>query len=357
MLDNVQPQSSSQNQPADNRAPVSSAMPLRLRHPQLRTVEDGVDKEVPSHAADNPKSCPPLPAASVDKRGIQILDLQKNPPRVMRLIEDTEEKGKGTLAMWISPDECTLLVAFADGAVRRWDLWQNLLAPTLLMEEGKGGGVWQSASFSSCGQFLAVSRDKTDGAKVKVWNLKEALPTCTILPGKMFHVSFSPNGKSLAGFVDKSAVRIWDLQARLPTYVELNGGVADANHNLSSLAYGDRFLALNIKDHKNPRSNDKWLKIWDLQQDTPKLVRDVRVPPGEPMSFSLDGIFFAYTLKNWDVRKGLDAIQILNLEKGTAFRPFAVEGQLMTISFSPDGRFLASGTQDGHIRLVDLRTI
>ena len=152
-------------------------------------------------------------------------------------------------------------------------------------------------------------------------------------------VAFSPNGKQIAtgGFADN--IRLWDLatgqliqtiDALTPPVWELafspNGdSLASANFNRSSLS-----PSIHLWNTTNGEL------LWDYKDDDKRLIV-------LSVDYSPDGKTLAYGT--------FDSALILDAEKGTLIASLPIPNHVGDLAFSPDGKFLATASDDRKIRI------
>ena len=167
--------------------------------------------------------------------------------------------------------------------------------------------------------------------------------------GKLFTLAYAPDSKLLAsGAIDENTVRVWDAATGQQLRV------------LSGHSGWIRIVAFS-PDGKTLASGsfDTSIKLWDPA--TGQLLRTLQGHEGfiSTVAFSPDGRSLASsasdgTVQMWDVASGAK-------RDGFAFEPapnLNTGAPLWTtgLSFSPDGKTLAVGSEDGSIVLVDAAT-
>ena len=253
-----------------------------------------------------------------------------------------------------SSDGATLASGSWDRTVKLWDGKSGGLIVTL---EGHTGEV-TSVSFSSGGTTLASgSRDGT----IKLWDVgtRGVIGTLEDHTSRVNAVALSPNGSILASAGDRpdNTVKLWDVAAREPV-AALEGHA----YKVSSVSFSSdgKILASG--------SDDGTVKFWDVETESVSyyLSGHTSLPSGpsvQPVSFAPDGKTLASGSKDgvvglWDVGTGR------NIDR---FGALAFQGQasrgaaplVAAVSFSRDETKLAADTGtriDGTIHLWDVAT-
>jgi WD40 repeat protein len=194
-----------------------------------------------------------------------------------------------------------------------------------------------SVSFSPDGKTLATgSRDNT----IKIWTLAtgKEIRTLNGHQSDITSVSFSPDGKTLATASIDNMIKLWNLDTgeEIPTLRHQYFGF-----RVSFSPDGKTLAAA---------STDKTIKLWN--PDTGKEIRTLGGHQGDvsSMSFSPDSKTLATgsddkTIKLWNLATGKE-IQTLN----------GHQSDITSVSFSPDGKTLATGSDDKTIKLWNLAT-
>lgn len=283
-------------------------------------------------------------------------------------------------AIAFSPDGQLIASSSTDRTVRIWNLVTGESIQTL---EGHNACIW-SVDFHPNGQLLAsAAEDNT----IKLWNLKTGSCVQT-LQGHQYWVkaiAFNPDGKTLASGSFDSTVKIWDCQTGecLKTLLGHSAVVTC----LGFSPQGDRLVtgsydqSIRIWDvftgkcldtlHKHtnrvwsvafhPQSNlvvsggdDHGIKIWELQRG--KCIKTLQGNSNAiyAIAYSNQQNLLAsghedQTIKLWNVN--INSPQLVEPD----LQPFQIlrghSDRILSITFSPNGKILASGSADRTIKL------
>ncbi len=218
-----------------------------------------------------------------------------------------------------SPDSQTLASGGEDQTIRLWDLRQQQVMPTL---SGHKHQV-TSVAFSPDGQILAsASYDKT----IRLWYPFQSDSKPRELLGHediVRTVAFSPDGQTLASASDDRTIRLWNLGKRTSKAKLVLYGHEDIVRTVAFSPNGQTLASA---------SDDRTIRLWDLRQ---------------PKTILLN--IFKDAAESWD-----DYAQFVT--NFPCFRHLkGHKERIRTITFSPDGQTLASGSDDQTIRLWHLK--
>jgi WD40 repeat protein len=284
---------------------------------------------------------------------------------------EINKNNRSTRCVAFSPDGKTLASGGDDGLIYLWDPLTGKKTRELC---GHLGTVW-SVAFSPDGRTLASgSYDRT----VRLWDVATGRerPAFAAHGGPIWCVAFSPDGKSLASGGKDRTVRLWDSERGEQLHV-----LDDYRHRVTALTYSP--------DGKLFASADRSGDIRLRESANGKLIRSLNSHGDDLLAFLPDGRTLASagsgtSLRVWDVATGNERLPV---PTGSALkwmnsRAFSADGKLLAcqgydktfyvldwsagrevcrlapskddircMAFAPDGQRLASGGEDGAIRL------
>lgn len=218
-----------------------------------------------------------------------------------------------------SPDSRMLATSSADGDVRLWTIADRKLAATLHHPAGL-----TSVSFSPDGKLLATG--SYDG-RVRIWNIATSslLRTIPASNATVWTVDFSPDGRTVASGGEDSVVKIWRVADGAGVHT-LRGHT----RNVWSVAFSPD------GKHIASGSFDKTAKLWN--PETGKLERTL-TGSGEAivnLGFSPDGSLLATGGDD-------EAIRLWRVSDGQVVRKISTGNHVYSVSFSQNGKWLVSG--------------
>ena len=279
---------------------------------------------------------------------------------------DLDEKSKSTdshtishiLGMDLSPNGDVVAISYFQNHVVQGTLKGNANYQIALLDSRTGQvnriltghtALIGRVAFSPDGELLlSESGDST----ARLWNVKTGQEVLQIkLKEKGASVAFSPNGKVLAvatqpvwGLPPVDTVGLYDSRTG-----QLVREFPRTKNEVASLAFSPdgQVLAIASGDAVGAQ-----IDLWRLTgQDSPLTIalprRKIKI-----VRFSPDGQSLA--LGGYHRARGL--VEIRDTSANAPVRTFALQGEVTALDFTPDGKQLVVGTNEGQISLLSLQT-
>ena len=229
-------------------------------------------------------------------------------------------------AIAFDPDANFIAAGGEDGLIWVWEVETGDLKKAMLGHTRSVTGL----AYSPDGNVLASS--SFDGT-VRLWDAETAKPIA-VLQGHTSYVrclAYSPDGKWIASGSTDNTVRLWDVATGKEQFV-LTGHTGE----IQSVAFSpDSHWLVSA-------SADKTLRVWDVTSGKEFKVLEGHLSFALGAAFSPNGNMLAsvggdHWLRGWgwEIASGT-AIS------NTRFAPIGHPGWVMSVTFTPDGRMIAS---------------
>jgi WD40 repeat protein len=326
-----------------------------------------------------------------------------------KLIHTLEGHKKGVLDVNLNPTDRTIVTTSIDGTVKIWDVVSGKILTTLT---GMIHGI-NDARYNPDGKSIIIS---SDDMTAKIFDIQNGR-VIKILEGHeddVERVDFSPNGNSVVTSSWDGTAKIWDLRSWQILATLTGSSIVkyspDGTIIVTSAAFDTNDYKARVWDAKNGKlihgldheddveniefspdrktiatlSDDKKVKVWDLRNG--KLIHDLGNESAEWIEFSPDGksiitISVEGTAKIWDFQNGKliynlahndieslevssdgktiatvsDYVKLWDMVSGNLIH--TLRGDVLDLSFSPDGNSLVTTTYDERIASIwDVRS-
>jgi len=245
------------------------------------------------------------------------------------------ESGVGGIA--ISPDGKSIVSHSADRTAKVWDM---ATGDELMTLPGHNKN-FRSVTFNNDGTRIATG-DRT--GEVEVWDAADGTELTTLLGHlkPVRSIAFSPDGKRIVSGSDDGTVKIWEPGVDHAVPVIMEGRYRsmtfspDGRHIVTS---GGRDMAIRIWDAV---TRDESMKIEGAGGGA-------TFSPDAKRIISSDG----HDILIWDASSGKKLMMLSGHESGPLSEQ---QGDIWSISYSPDGTRIVSGGLDKTVRVWDSTT-
>ncbi|PSB02343.1 AAA-like domain-containing protein [Merismopedia glauca] len=230
-----------------------------------------------------------------------------------------------------SPDGQIIASSSDDQTVKLWKPDGTLITNI------KHSSRVNSVSFSPKGEIIASG---SDDRTVKLWQKDGTLiTTLTGHIGYVTSVSFSPDGKILAAATTEGTVKLWNWKLKSNPLTLIQGNISNRFNRVAFTRNGQIALATDRETVNFWQRNGKQILASTNTKD--RVVELVEVVMA--MGFSPDGETVAFGNNRGSVK--------LWQRNGTLKTLSGNGNSATSISFSPDGKMVAVGNDEGKIKL------
>ena len=232
-----------------------------------------------------------------------------------------------------SPDGKTLAASSYEGTVKLWNVATG--QERLVIQQPTHEYGVRSVAFASDGTTLATVGTGT----IKLWEVTTGGEGADLHVQRLVHVSFAPDGKTLAASGEDGAVKLWSW-----------GGAGWQERESINVGGWAPPIAFSANGKTLATVFENTVKLWDVatgKAHTQFLENTGRV---SSVAFSPDGKAMVLGSKDRTVK-------LWNLATTGPARTVGVHHDAVySVAYSPNGQTVASGSADGTVRLWDVTT-
>jgi Tol biopolymer transport system component/biopolymer transport protein ExbD len=273
--------------------------------------------------------------------------------RATGAVQATFKEKQGIRCVAFSPDGQKLATGGYDGLVKLRDPATGEATAVLAAHKVRLGFGVNSLAFSPDGKHLATGGSDN---RIRLWDLTNPTRAVTFaeLPDWVISVAYSPDGKTLATTLfGDGIVRLWDVATQKEVRLLRSPEVRALDQQVEQIAFSPDGKTLATA------SRDGSVRLWDVATGRVNTTLDVGpffTSAVWYVAFSPDGKLLATAsgpprrskeepirpgeLRLWDAATG----KLLAAVRGH-------DGQVTCAVFSPDGRYVATASWDGTVKL------
>ncbi|MFJ2186317.1 trypsin-like peptidase domain-containing protein [Streptomyces anulatus] len=327
---------------------------------ELKSTLDGYDESVNS-VAFSPDGEFLATGSSDENRGetVRLWDISPGGAREPR--NTFTGKAGSVQSVAFSPDGNTLATGSSPGLLRLWDVSSDGTLDLRTTFTGHNDTV-RSVMFSPHGETLATG---SSDATVRLWDarsggLSEPRATLTGHTQQLSSVAVSPDGMTFATSSRDKTVRLWDMTSEgLPKLRATFAGPKDQlglANPVESMAFspnGTLFVT---------GSDDGSVRLWDMPPNGPPKPRATLAGPTGPLDWMdpVDSLTFSPNGRLFAAGSDDGSVRLWDMPPNGPPKPRATLAgggridKMLSVAFSPDGRTLATGSGEGAVRLWDV---
>lgn len=245
-------------------------------------------------------------------------------------------------AVAFSPDGTLLFTGDAKGHGR---LWRVETGEVLHKLEGHTRRI-SAATFTPDGRrVLTASSDKT----VSQWDVasgREVRDEIIKHPDSVLSIALSPDGTRVVTCCVDRNVRVWDLASR--TLERTFGPFPEIIHSVSISSDGNRLLTV--------QSEERTVRQWDLVTGQEQQIPQADNGLGPVLDLKRSGgLVWAAVFAPADeiLTVGGSDARLWDLKTGRERITFSPHATVASVSFSPDGRWIVTGSWDNSAKIWD----